>query len=71
MFTRPPRATGAWPLAAGVPAPDVARFGGTSISQLEATYHHLLVSSAESARVRMDEFLAATDAAAGGVDTKA
>jgi hypothetical protein len=30
---------------------------------LERVYHHLLVSSAESARARMDEFLAATEEA--------
>jgi hypothetical protein len=31
---------------------------------LERVYHHLLVSSAESARARMDQFMAATTAAA-------
>ena len=30
---------------------------------LEMTYAHLLASSAENARVRMDEFMAATEAA--------
>jgi integrase len=56
-----------WALAAGIPAVDVARFGGTSVTMLERVYHHLLVSSAESARARMDEFLAAaTEAAASG-----
>jgi integrase len=58
-----------WALAAGIPAVDVARFGGTSVAMLERTYHHLLVGSAESAQARMDEFFAASDAAtedAGG-----
>jgi integrase len=45
-----------WALAAGIPAVDVARFGGTSVTMLERVYHHLLVSSAESARVRLDAF---------------
>ena len=49
-----------WALAAGIPAVDVARFGGTSLQMLESTYHHLLTSSAESARARMDQFLAAS-----------
>src|SRR5512132_3353846 len=49
-----------WALAAGIPAVDVARFGGTSVSMLERVYHHLLVSSAENARARMDQFLAAS-----------
>jgi integrase len=53
-----------WALAAGIPAVDVARFGGTSLGMLERTYHHLLTSSAESARARMDEFLTASTAAA-------
>lgn len=56
-----------WALAAGIPATDVARYGGTSLAMLERTYHHLLVSSAESARTRMDEFMAnAAEAAEGG-----
>jgi hypothetical protein len=33
------------------------------MAMLERTYHHLLVSSAESARARMDEFLAASEQA--------
>ena len=45
-----------WALASGIPAVDVARFGGTSLAMLERHYHHLLVGSAESARRRMDEF---------------
>jgi integrase len=53
-----------WALAAGVPPTDVARYGGTSVAMLELTYAHQLVSSAESARARMDQFLAATTAAA-------
>jgi hypothetical protein len=56
-----------WALAAGIPAVDVARFGGTSVTMLERVYHHLLVSSAESARARMDQFLAANTAAANEV----
>ena len=49
-----------WALAAGIPAVDVARYGGTSMAMLERTYHHLLVSSAESARARMDAFMVNT-----------
>lgn len=45
-----------WALAAGIPATDVARFGGTSLAMLERTYAHLLTSSAESARARLDAF---------------
>ena len=47
-----------WALAAGIPATDVARFGGTSLAMLERTYAHLLTSSAESARARLDAFAA-------------
>ena len=54
-----------WALAAGIPAVDVARFGGTSVTMLERVYHHLLVSSAQSARNRMDQFLAASTASEG------
>ena len=43
-----------WALAAGIPAVDVARYGGTSMAMAERHYHHLLVSSAESARARLD-----------------
>lgn len=45
-----------WALAAGIPAVDVARFGGTSVRMLERVYHHLLVGSVESARGRLDAF---------------
>ena len=38
------------------PGDDVARFGGTSLAMLERTYAHLLTSSAESARARLDAF---------------
>jgi integrase len=56
-----------WALAAGIPATDVARFGGTSLAMLERHYHHLLVSSAESAWARMDAFGdEAAEAAEGG-----
>ncbi len=51
-----------WALASGIPASDVARYGGTSVTMLERVYHHLLVSSADSARARMDEFMAVTAA---------
>lgn len=43
-----------WALAVGIPPTDVARFGGTSVAMLERTYAHLLVTSAETARARMD-----------------
>ena len=43
-------------LAAGVPANDVARFAGTSVTMLETTYHHLLETSADAARQRLDAF---------------
>jgi integrase len=52
-----------WALGAGIPASDVARFGGTSVTMLERVYHHLLVSSVESARARLDGF--ATEQEAG------
>jgi integrase len=52
-----------WALAAGIPAVDVARYGGTSVTMLERVYHHLLVSSAASARARMDQFMAASGSA--------
>ena len=55
-----------WALAAGIPAVDVARYGGTSIGMLERVYHHLLTLSAESARARMDQFLAASTSAESG-----
>lgn len=45
-----------WALHAGIPASDVARFGGTSVTMLETRYHHLLSTSADSARSKMDEF---------------
>jgi hypothetical protein len=45
-----------WALHAGIPASDVARFAGTSVTMLETRYHHLLAASAESARVRLDAF---------------
>jgi integrase len=47
-----------WALSAGIPPTDVARFGGTSVAMLERTYAHELVSSADSARTRMDQFAA-------------
>lgn len=45
-----------WALAAGIPPSDVARFGGTSVTMLERVYAHLLESSAEAARLRLDAF---------------
>jgi integrase len=45
-----------WAFAAGIPASDVARFAGTSVTMLETTYHHLLETSAEAARQRLDAF---------------
>ncbi len=45
-----------WALHAGIPASDVARFGGTSTAMLEARYHHLLSTSAGAARQRLDAF---------------
>jgi integrase len=47
-----------WALAAGVPSSDVARFAGTSVTMLETTYHHLLETSADAARARLDAFAA-------------
>jgi len=56
-----------WALAAGIPPSDVARFAGTSVTMLETTYHHLLETSAEAARQRLDAFAHdAADAAEGG-----
>ena len=52
-----------WALASGIPAVDVARFGGTSLAMLERHYHHLLVGSAESARARLDAFAAEQETA--------
>jgi integrase len=43
-----------WALAAGIPPSDVAQFAGTSVTMLETTYHHLLETSADTARLRMD-----------------
>jgi integrase len=45
-----------WALASGIPAVDVARYGGTSVTMLERVYAHLLESSAENARARLDAF---------------
>ena len=45
-----------WALGAGIPASDVARLGGTSVTMLERVYAHLLVSRMESARARLDAF---------------
>jgi integrase len=57
-----------WALAAGIPPSDVARFGGTSVTMLERVYAHLLESSADAARERLDAFQAnAAKAAEGGM----
>jgi integrase len=53
-----------WALHAGVPASDVARFGGTSLTMLERVYAHLLSASTEAARAHMDEFATAAAEAA-------
>ena len=45
-----------WALAAGIPPSDVARFAGTSVTMLETTYHHLLETSADAARQRLNAF---------------
>ena len=45
-----------WALAAGIPPSDVALYGGTSVTMLERVYAHLLKSSAEAARRRLDAF---------------
>jgi integrase len=49
-----------WALHAGIPASDVARFAGTSVTMLETRYHHLLATSAEAARARLDAFAASS-----------
>jgi integrase len=45
-----------WALHAGIPASDVARFAGSSVTMLETRYHHLLATSVDAARVRLDAF---------------
>ena len=55
-----------WALAAGIPASDVARFGGTSVTMLERVYAHLLEGSADAARERLDAFNSRQHAAEGG-----
>jgi integrase len=50
-----------WALHAGVPASDLAKFGGTSVTQLETVYHHLLAMSAEAARRQLDAFQASAE----------
>jgi integrase len=47
-----------WALHAGIPASDVARFAGTSVTMLETRYHHLLSTSVEVACARLDAFTA-------------
>jgi integrase len=50
-------------IAAGVPLFELARFMGTSVTQIEKTYGHLLPDSLERARTALDSFLAgATEA---------
>ena len=55
-----------WALAAGIPPSDVALYGGTSVTLLERVYAHLLESSAEAARQRLDAFHANVAVAAEG-----
>jgi integrase len=55
-----------WALAADIPPSDVARFGGTSVTMLERVYAHLLASSADTARQRLDAFAATAQEAANG-----
>ena len=43
-----------WALSVGVPPGDVARFAGTSIRMIEKHYHHLIASSIDAARMRMN-----------------
>jgi integrase len=45
-----------WALAAGIPPSDVALYAGTSVTMLERVYAHLLQSSAEAARQKLDAF---------------
>lgn len=47
-----------WALAAGIPPSDVARFAGTSVTMLERVYAHLLTTSSDDARERLDAFSA-------------
>ena len=47
-------------LHARIPASDVARFAGSSVTMLETRYHHLLAASADAARARLDAFAATT-----------
>ncbi len=46
-------------IAAGVPLFELSRFLGTSVTQIEKTYGHLLPDSLERARTALDSFLAA------------
>ena len=55
-----------WALAAGIPPSDVARFGGTSVTMLERVYAHLLESSADAARQRLDAFAQTNKEGEGG-----
>jgi integrase len=45
-------------IAAGVPLFELSRFMGTSGTQIEKTYGHLLPDSLERARTALDSFLA-------------
>jgi integrase len=44
-------------IAAGVPLFELSRFMGTSVSQIEKTYGHLLPDSLERAKTALDLFL--------------
>lgn len=45
-------------IAAGVPLFELSRFMGTSVTQIEKTYGHLLPDSLERARTQLDTYLA-------------
>jgi integrase len=51
----------AFSMAAGVSLFELSRFMGTSVTQIEKTYGHLLPDSFDRARTALDSFLA-TDA---------
>jgi integrase len=59
---RPPNALrhtfASFSIAAGMSLFELSRFMGTSVSQIEKTYGHLLPDSLERARTQLDSFLA-------------
>jgi len=52
-------------IAAGVGLFDLSRLMGTSLSQIDKTYGHLLPDSIDRARMALDTFLAAGEAQEG------